>query len=73
VLIKINYSIKAREIVIRVDASLKGYREYLGQKDIKSMKVYPICYKSGIWSQVERKYNATKRECKGVLKILKKL
>ena len=47
-LIKIDYNIKAGEIVIRVDASLKGYRGYLGQKDIKSRKVYSIHYKSGI-------------------------
>jgi len=48
VLIKIDYSTKAREIVVRVDASLEGYRGYLGQKDIKSKKVYPIHYESGI-------------------------
>ena len=48
-LIKIDYSTKVREIVIRVDASLKGYRGYLGQKDIKFKKVRPIYYKSGIW------------------------
>ena len=72
-LIKIDYSIKAREIIIGVDASLEGYRGYLGQKDIKSRKVHPIYYKSSIWSQAERKYNATKREYKGVLKILKNL
>jgi hypothetical protein len=49
VLIKINYNTKAREIIVRVDASLKGYRGYLGQKDIKSRKVRLIYYKSGIW------------------------
>jgi hypothetical protein len=47
-LIKINYSTKAREIIIRVDTSLEGYRGYLGQKDIKSRKVRPIHYKSDI-------------------------
>ena len=47
-LIKIDYSTKVREIVVRVDASLEGYREYLGQKDIKSRKVRLIYYKSGI-------------------------
>jgi RNase H-like domain found in reverse transcriptase len=73
VLIKIDYNTKVREIVVRVDASLEGYRGYLGQKDIKSRKVYLIHYKSSIWSQAERKYNAIKREYKGVLKILKKL
>jgi hypothetical protein len=73
VLIKIDYSTKAGEIVVGVDTSLKGYKGYLGQKDIKSRKVRPIYYKSGIWSQVKRKYNAIKREYRGVLKILKKL
>jgi hypothetical protein len=48
VFIKINYNIKAEEIIIRVDASLKGYRGYLGQKDIKFKKVRPVYYKSGI-------------------------
>jgi len=73
VLIKINYSTKAGEIVVGVDISLKGYKEYLGQKDIKSRKVRLIHYKSNIWSQAKRKYNAIKREYKGVFKILKKL
>jgi RNase H-like domain found in reverse transcriptase len=73
VLIKIDYSTKIGEIIIGVNASLEGYRGYLGQKDIKFRKVCPIYYKSGIWLQAERKYNAIKRECKGVLKILKKL
>jgi hypothetical protein len=49
VLIKIDYSTKTGEIVVRVDASLEGYRGYLGQKDIKSGKVRPIYYKSSIW------------------------
>jgi hypothetical protein len=49
VLIKIDYSTKVGEIIVRVDASLEGYRGYLGQKDIKSGKVRPIYYKSSIW------------------------
>jgi hypothetical protein len=48
VLIKINYSIKVREIIVRVNTSLEGYRGYLGQKDIKFKKVCPIYYKSSI-------------------------
>jgi hypothetical protein len=50
VLIKINYSTKAGEIIVGVDASLEGYKGYLGQKDIKSRKVRLICYESSIWS-----------------------
>jgi hypothetical protein len=48
VLIKIDYNTKAREIIVKVDASLEGYRGYLGQKDIKSGKVRPTHYKSSI-------------------------
>jgi hypothetical protein len=47
-LIKIDYSIKIKEIIVRVDANLKGYKGYLGQKDIKSKKVHLIYYKSSI-------------------------
>src|SRR6266487_3883028 len=31
-----------------------------------------IRYESGIWSDVEKRYDAGKRECRGVLKMLKK-
>jgi hypothetical protein len=48
-LIKIDYSTKVKEIIIRVNISLKEYRGYLGQKDIKSKKVHFIYYKSNIW------------------------
>jgi hypothetical protein len=48
VLIKINYSIKAKEIIIKINVSLKEYKGYLGQKDIKSRKVRLIYYKSSI-------------------------
>jgi hypothetical protein len=59
--------------VVGVDVSLEEYRGYLGQRDIKTGRVRPIRYKSGTWSQAERKYNAIKQECRGILKILKKL
>jgi hypothetical protein len=50
ILIKINYSPRAGEIMVRVDVSLEEYRGYLGQKDIKTRRVRPIRYKSGTWS-----------------------
>jgi hypothetical protein len=59
--------------VVGVDTSLEGYRGYLGQRNIKTRRVRPTRYKSGTWSQAERKYDATKREYRGILKILKKL
>ena len=36
-------------------------------------KWHPSKYKSGIWSSEEKNYDATKRECRGVLKALKKV
>jgi hypothetical protein len=42
ILIKINYSPKVREIMVGVDASLEGYSEYLGQRDLKIGRVCPI-------------------------------
>jgi hypothetical protein len=48
VLIKIDYNTKAKEIIVKVDASLEEYKGYLGQKDIKSKKVRLIHYKSNI-------------------------
>jgi len=42
ILIKIDYSPGVREIIVGVDASLKGYSGYLGQRDIKTRRVRPI-------------------------------
>ena len=36
-------------------------------------KSHPSRYKSGIWSNDKRNYDATKRKCRGVLKALKKV
>jgi hypothetical protein len=30
-------------------------------------------YDSGLWNKAKRRYNTTKRECKGVLKAFRKL
>jgi hypothetical protein len=36
-------------------------------------KRHPCRYESGIWKEAERRYDAGKRECRGLLKALKKL
>ncbi len=36
-------------------------------------KRHPSRYESGIWSTADKKYDETKRECRGVLKALKKV
>jgi ribonuclease HI len=59
-------------IVLAVDASLTGWGAVLGQYDDKGRKRVAR-YESGMWNQAERGYDATKRECRGVLKALQKL
>ena len=66
----IDYSELAGLIILAVDASLKGWGAVLMQ--IFDGKRHPIRYESGVWSEVEQRYDATKRECRGVLKALKK-
>ena len=43
------------------------------QMQLVQGKKHPSRYKSGIWSSVEKNHDATKRECRGVLKALKKI
>jgi hypothetical protein len=59
-------------IVLAVDASLEGWGGTLGQYDDKGRKRVAR-YESGLWNTAERNYDATKRECRGVLKCLYKL
>ena len=59
-------------IVLAVDASLSGWGGTLGQYDDKGKKRVAR-YESGVWNKAERSYDATKRECRGVLKCLQKL
>ena len=60
------------DIILCVDASLKGWGAVLMQLDDEGRK-HPVRYESGLWSAAEEKYDAGKRECRGLLKALKKL
>ena len=73
-LCKIHYDPKDGwgQVVLGVDASLDGWGATLGQYDDKG-RLRVARYESGLWSPAERKYDATKRECRGVLKALRKL
>ena len=70
-LVSIDYAEGAGLIVLGVDASLEGWGATLMQ--INNGKRHPARYESGIWSLQEKVYDATKRECRGVLKALKKV
>ena len=69
-LVKIIYD--GREIILAVDASLKGWGAVLMQLDALG-KWHPSRYESGLWNQAKRNYDATKRECRAVLKALRKV
>lgn len=70
-LVSLDYSEGAGDIILVVDVSLKAWERVLMQLVLG--KKHPSRYKSGIWSSAEKKYDATKRECQGVLKALKKV
>ena len=67
----LDYSIGAGLIILGVDSSGKGWGAVLMQE--WEGKRHPSRYESGIWSDTEKSYDATKRECRGVLKALKKV
>ena len=71
-LAKIDYSNDAGEIILAVDASLTGWGAFLMQVDAEWNR-HPSGYESGFWNPAEQQYDATKRECRGVLKCLKKV
>jgi hypothetical protein len=71
-LVRIDYAEGAGAIVLGVDASLEGWGAHLGQED-ENGRVHPSRYESGLWNQAEAKYDATKRECRAVLKALRKV
>jgi hypothetical protein len=71
-LCRISYEEGAGEIVIGVDASLGGWGGTMGQRD-ENKKLRVARYESGVWNKAERNYDATKRETRAVLKVLRKL
>jgi hypothetical protein len=70
VVLPLDYTQVPLLIIVAVDASEKGFGAVLMQ--IQRGKRHPARYESGVWSDAERKYDAGKRECRGVLKALKK-
>jgi hypothetical protein len=59
-----------RAIILMVDASLDGWGGVLMQVGEDGHR-HPVRFFSGVWSDAEKRYDATKRECRGLLSILK--
>jgi len=72
VLVSLDFSPSALAIILNVDASTTiGWGGTLSQLQSDGT-VRPARFESGIWSDAERKYDAVKLECRGLLKALKK-
>jgi hypothetical protein len=69
-LITIDYTTE-RQIYLVVDASGEGWGAVLEQEGEDGIR-HPARYESGIWSKAERKYDALKLECRGLLYAMKK-
>lgn len=66
----LDYDPEAGEIILAVDASCEGWGAVLMQ--VFESKKHPNRYESGLWNRAEKMYDAGKRECRGLLKALKK-
>ncbi len=65
----IDYAIDV--IILAMNASLEDWREVL--MILRNEKKHSMRYESEIWSDVEKKYDVIKRECREILKALKKI
>ena len=71
-LISLDFSPSALAIILNVDASTKiGWSDTLSQLQSDGT-IRPARFESGVWNSAERKYDAVKLECRGLLKALKK-
>jgi hypothetical protein len=70
-LVGISYEPGAGAIIAAFDASGRGWGAVLMQED-EQKKRHPARYESGLWSASEMNYDAGKRECKALLRGLKK-
>jgi hypothetical protein len=59
------------QVFLMTDASLEGWGGVIEQVGPDS-KRHPCRFESGIWSDAEKRYDATKRELRGLLNLMKR-
>ena len=69
----LNYSFLTDEIILAVNFSLKKWNVILLQSNSETNKNHSSRYESDLWTMFESKYNIIKRECRELLKALKKV
>jgi hypothetical protein len=70
-LVTISYAEGSGRIILVFDASKTGWGAVIMQED-KDGKRHPVRYEGGVWTASEAGYDAGKRECRAMLKALKK-
>jgi hypothetical protein len=65
----INYAIDV--VILAMNASLENWKFFL--MILRNEKKHSMRYESDIWSNTKKKYDVTKKKCRDVFKILKKI
>ncbi len=65
----IDYTIDV--VILAMNASLENWKEIL--MILRNEKRHSVRYENEIWSNAKKKYDVIKRECREILKILKKI
>ena len=69
----IDYSSLVENIVLTMNFNLREWDAILMQIDFFTKKRHSSRYESDMWSKQKFKYDASKRECKDLMKVLKKI
>ncbi len=69
----LNYFEQTEEIVLIVNASFQEWKAMLQQTTLNSKNQHFVWYESELWNKQETRYDAEKRECKDLMKTLKKI
>ena len=69
----LNYFFLIDKIILTMNFNLKKWNVIFSQIDFKTDKRHFFQYKSELWIESKSRYNAIKRECRDLLKALKKI
>ena len=72
ILKSLNYSFLIDEIILTINFSLKKWNAFLSQINSEKNKNDSSRYESNLWMIFKSRYNVKKRECRKLLKTLKK-
>ncbi len=69
----LNYSEQTEEIILVMNTSLQEWKAMLQQTALNSKNQHFVWYESELWNEQETRYDAEKKECRDLMKTLKKI